>query len=337
MSVSMRSGARSGSRRASAKKDFFVSYTHGDTKWAEWIASVLESGKHSTVMQAWDFGPGRNFVVEMHKALQNCRRLVLVYTPAYFASVYAQAEWAAAFTGDPTGKERTLLPVRVQPCQPAGLLAPIVYCDLVGLAEKQARERLLSAAQPVLTRTLPRTVVFPGAKVARRTRCDIVRELGDILSTTLVTFGAQCRVRDRLVEAIGRRLGRPIEEEYEAFFHRHFENMTADERRQHSTIREYTRTVLRQYNSRAFELCEEVGHSLENDIESLWTLREHLTLWLAKYRTAMRRPSTCLVYVGVDEEVGFPTSIDEEVAEYLADYCGGAGRRSRRRLDRESE
>ena len=45
--------------------DFFISYTAADVRWAEWIAWVLEEKqKCTTTLQAWDFVPGSNFVLE---------------------------------------------------------------------------------------------------------------------------------------------------------------------------------------------------------------------------------------------------------------------------------
>jgi hypothetical protein len=54
----------------------------------------------------------------------------------------AEAEWRPGFTADPSGTGRRLLPVRVEDCEPAGLLADRVYVDLVGLDEATARARL---------------------------------------------------------------------------------------------------------------------------------------------------------------------------------------------------
>ena len=42
--------------------DFFISYTAVDSSWAEWVAWTLEDAGFSTVIQAWDFRAGRNFV-----------------------------------------------------------------------------------------------------------------------------------------------------------------------------------------------------------------------------------------------------------------------------------
>src|SRR4051812_34934042 len=101
--------------------DFFVSYNRQDRVWAEWIAWTLEERGYATVLQAWDFRPGSNFVLEMQKAASGTRQTIMVLSPAYLAAEYTQAEWAAAFGEDPRGVARKLIPVRVVPCKPAGL------------------------------------------------------------------------------------------------------------------------------------------------------------------------------------------------------------------------
>jgi hypothetical protein len=42
--------------------DFFISYNGADKAWAEWIAWQLEEERFTTILQAWDFRPGGNFV-----------------------------------------------------------------------------------------------------------------------------------------------------------------------------------------------------------------------------------------------------------------------------------
>lgn len=65
-----------------AKYDFFISYNRADTNWAEWIAWQLEEAKYSTILQAWDFRPGSNFVLDMQKAAENALRTVMVLSPS---------------------------------------------------------------------------------------------------------------------------------------------------------------------------------------------------------------------------------------------------------------
>ena len=114
-----------------AQFDFFISYTSADRVWAEWIAWQLEEAEYKVKIQAWDFLPGGNFVVEMQKATVECERTIAVFSPNYFSSEFAEAEWAAAFRVDPTGKNEKLIPVRIEDCQPPGLLGSIIYVDLV--------------------------------------------------------------------------------------------------------------------------------------------------------------------------------------------------------------
>jgi len=42
------------------EKDFFISYTGADRRWAKWIAWCLEPAIHNVVIQAWDFPAGSN-------------------------------------------------------------------------------------------------------------------------------------------------------------------------------------------------------------------------------------------------------------------------------------
>ncbi len=118
--------------------DFFISYNKADRQWAEWIAWHLEQAGYTTVIQAWDFRPGGNFVMQMQQAATQAKRTITVLSPDYLTSRFTQPEWAAAFSQDPTGEKGLLLPVRVRDCEPEGLLPQIVYVDLVGLDDEAA-------------------------------------------------------------------------------------------------------------------------------------------------------------------------------------------------------
>jgi TIR domain len=72
--------------------DFFISYNSVDKDWSEWIAYVLEEQGFSVVIQAWDFRPGANFVLEMQRAASEAHRTVMVLSPDYLQSQFASAE-----------------------------------------------------------------------------------------------------------------------------------------------------------------------------------------------------------------------------------------------------
>ena len=88
--------------------------------------------------------PGSNFVLEMQKASVEMDCTIAVLSQDYLDALYTASEWAAAFASDPTGVSNLLIPVRVKPCELKGLLAQVIYIDLQGLEESNARDKLIS-------------------------------------------------------------------------------------------------------------------------------------------------------------------------------------------------
>jgi len=84
--------------------DFFISYTSADEDWAEWIAWQLESAGYTTLIQAWDFRPGMNFVSGMQKGATECSRTIIVLSPQFINSKFTESEWTSAFAKDPNGE-----------------------------------------------------------------------------------------------------------------------------------------------------------------------------------------------------------------------------------------
>ena len=130
-----------------SKRDFFVSFTQADRAWATWVAWALEGAGYSVFFQDWDFKG--NFILEMDKAHAQSRRTIAVLSPDYLASRFAAPEWAARFAQDATSEHDLLIPVRVRPCALDGLLAQVVYVDLVGCGEAAAREKLLRRVEGI--------------------------------------------------------------------------------------------------------------------------------------------------------------------------------------------
>jgi hypothetical protein len=266
----------------------------------------------------------------MQKAAVESERTLLVLTTNFLQSLYTQPEWAAAFARDPTGEMRLIIPVRVERCEPAGMLTSIVYCDLVGLGVEDARARLLAALQPSGKPEappsfpgVPSTVAaFPGPAASAPPMVDPIRtaaeELSSIFATSGTTFKAQARLRDDLSGRIHTRLGVRTHHEYEELFDIYFHELQPDELRLHRTIRAYTESILHEYNTRALQLIERQPR-LANFLPSLSELKQHLILWLNKFdQVFVRTPSMCLLYVGVEERVGFPRQIEDELECYLS-------------------
>ncbi|MEV6482471.1 TIR domain-containing protein [Streptomyces sp. NPDC051576] len=123
--------------------DFFISYSPADERWASWIAWTLEEAGYRTVLQAWDFVPGTNFVDFMDRGVSESAAVIAVLSRNYERSRFGRMEWQAALRADPDAPERRLLTVRVEDIPVEGLLATITYVDLVPIADPSAARELL--------------------------------------------------------------------------------------------------------------------------------------------------------------------------------------------------
>jgi TIR domain/NB-ARC domain len=145
-------------------RDFFHSFTGADRPWAVWLLAELDAAAYSSVSQLRDFVAGSNFAIEMDQAARRTRRTLGVLSAKALEAPYVRQEWAQRLATDPTGEQRALVLVRVEPCEPEGLLGPVLYIDLVGLDEAAARARLREELAAALggQRPLPAEVEFPG-------------------------------------------------------------------------------------------------------------------------------------------------------------------------------
>jgi TIR domain len=53
----------------------------GSRAWAEWVGYILEEEGFAVIIQAWDFKPGSNFILEMHRATTEANRTIMVLSP----------------------------------------------------------------------------------------------------------------------------------------------------------------------------------------------------------------------------------------------------------------
>ncbi|MDR8414742.1 toll/interleukin-1 receptor domain-containing protein, partial [Nonomuraea sp. 3-1Str] len=124
--------------------EIFVSYSPADTAWATWIAWELEAAGYKTMIQAWDFVPGTNFIDFMDRGVSEAQLVVAVLSRHYLTSRYGRLEWQAALRADPDDPSRKLVTIRLEDVQLEGLLSTITWVDLLGVNDAgQARARLL--------------------------------------------------------------------------------------------------------------------------------------------------------------------------------------------------
>jgi hypothetical protein len=148
-----------------AAVDLFISYAATDRTWAEWIAWQLERAGYATVLQAWDFRAGDDFVARRREALAIAVRTLVLVSPAYLAAPYRTDEWIGGFLDDPDGRDRLLL-IRIEDCELPRPLRPWVFVDLAGTNSPTATARLLHGVQS--GRTSPQPPSDPGAQTGHR-------------------------------------------------------------------------------------------------------------------------------------------------------------------------
>lgn len=147
------------------EKDFFISYTGKDEKWAEWIAEILGNNGCSTIIQAWDFKVGGSFVNDMNEAIKRCKKVILVLSEKYLKSDYCTAEWQNFFVDDPIGKDALIIPIRIDDVKPEGLLKVRTYIDLCGITDAAEATKIL-LEKVVNGSTKRRSRGFPGAVIS---------------------------------------------------------------------------------------------------------------------------------------------------------------------------
>ncbi|MCK9894003.1 TIR domain-containing protein [Frankia sp. AgB32] len=125
--------------------DIFISYTPADERWATWIAWELESAGYQTMIQAWDFVPGSNFLDYIDLGVREATLVIAVLSSNYEKSRWGRLEWQIALRADPDESSRKLVTVRIEDYPLAGMLALITFVDLVNVANPRlAREKLLA-------------------------------------------------------------------------------------------------------------------------------------------------------------------------------------------------
>jgi len=138
-----------------AKKDFFISYTVKDVSWATWIARTLEDAGYSTIIQAWDFNVGDNFVEKMDASLKNSERFLAVLSEKYLSSPYCKAEWVAAYANDIKLEKGLFIPVRIEYVIPSGVFTDVACIDLFGINEEASMKKLLDGVILSGARNIP--------------------------------------------------------------------------------------------------------------------------------------------------------------------------------------
>jgi hypothetical protein len=141
--------------------DFFISRAGPDLAVARRIAEILERDGNNVLIQDWDF-KNRSFMERMHTGLISGARVIALLSPDYLdpGRDHCAAEWQSTLADDPLNRQSRLIVLKIRRCEPAGLLKPLAYCNLIATLADPAgagslRDLVLAAVEPGRRKSLP--------------------------------------------------------------------------------------------------------------------------------------------------------------------------------------
>lgn len=187
------------------------------------------------------------------------------------------------------------------------------------LAEKdlELERNKIRKAVIELTETANMTTVSDDEAVANQnTAKEFLIELLRNLEITKSTFKAQRNVRIKLVKMLSDRIKDVPYSNAADYLHELYDRMEPGEKRLQKIIRGYTKNVIHKTNQVTLDLLKD-NYAFIDTIKRLDYLEKHLIIWNSKYDSIFDDESICLIYVGPDEGMRFPTKIEDEIQDYL--------------------
>jgi hypothetical protein len=91
--------------------DVFISYSHHDSEFAVSLVKELEKRNLKVAIDYRDFNPGSPAIKEMKRAVENSRHTIIVFSPDWLSSNWADFELLTASTADPAARQRKIIPI----------------------------------------------------------------------------------------------------------------------------------------------------------------------------------------------------------------------------------
>jgi len=156
-------------------------------------------------------------------------------------------------------------------------------------------------------------------KVATELKSSIVR-IAEYQDKTVSAFQAQLKRRQQLANMIEKRLNIKRHRQWEMFFSHYYQQMTKEELFVCAQIRAITDNGLYKNNQAIFNEFT-MNPDIFNEIELSKKLYQHIDFWLTKYQGVFKkRKDMCLLYVGVEDGIPYPSGVDKYVKTWLASH-----------------
>lgn len=142
-------------------------------------------------------------------------------------------------------------------------------------------------------------------------------QIAEYQDNAYTAFVAQIKRRNELVGLLEARLGITREQQFEKLFVTYHDQFNQEEAFVCAQMRAITETGLMENNRNIVNTLSE--HPIIFDyFADAKVLQQHLIFWLNKYDSVFRqREDMCLVYVGVEDNVPYPSGIDQKIKDWL--------------------
>ena len=188
--------------------DFFLSRRGSVAAVAREVTNVLLEKGYTIRVEDYDFELGASFIENMHEAIVRSRDLIILLTEDYLRSPHTRKEFTS-FEAQRlrSAEERHVVILRCEDVPVEGLLADVVYQDLVGVAEPDERKRRIIAAAERQTQAAPpppRPFIGVPPRIASFTgRADELDRLDAILMNDKPAAVTQAAVGRAAVQGMG--------------------------------------------------------------------------------------------------------------------------------------
>jgi hypothetical protein len=135
------------STAAQYTNDVYVSYSEPDTDWVrDHLLPQLEGAGLKVAIDYRAFELGLPKLVNVERAVKQSRRVLLVLTPNWVGSEWANLDALLIQTQDPAGYMRRMIPLLLEPCHLPDRLAMLTPADFTRQADREAETARLIRA-----------------------------------------------------------------------------------------------------------------------------------------------------------------------------------------------
>lgn len=142
--------------------DVFISYSRADCAWVwQELLPRLEAGGLTVCIDERDFAIGAPRLSNIEQAIDGSRHTLIVLSPEWAASEWADFESLLAGSGDPAGRRQRLIPALLKSCTLPRRIDALTYADFTQPAAYEDQFRRL-LRQLLHNRSLPVRPPAPG-------------------------------------------------------------------------------------------------------------------------------------------------------------------------------